>query len=95
MARSKGRAKRTVEIGIPVGAMLDDFERAARQREVSLAQHCYDLLRAVWLAQQGEDMSSLLRVPGAGGAAAPPEPPPEPPPAAAAAASAWLELLDD
>jgi hypothetical protein len=90
MGRAKGRTKRRVELGIPHGPMLEELERAAAAREVELAQHCYDLLRAVWLAQRGEDMSSLLRVPGS---APPAEVPPAPAEAAAAAADAWLDML--
>jgi hypothetical protein len=92
MGREKGRPKRRVEIGIPHGPMLEELERAAVLREVELAQHCYDLLRAVWLAQRGEDMSSLLTVPG--GAREEPAPPPSAEAAAAAAADAWLEMME-
>lgn len=74
---------------------LDELRAEAAARNVTLQQHIYDILRARYLARQGQSYLALLWTPT--DPAVQPSvdtPPPDPPDAAASAAAAWLDLIE-
>lgn len=76
--------------------LLAELDNEAQRRGVPLQQHLYDLLRARYLARQGDTLAACLWVPEG---AAPPVPPEQTTArtdqTAQAAAAAWLDLLDE
>ncbi len=58
---SRGRPKKPlatqrVELRLLDDEMYAKLEEEARLRNVSVQQHCHDILRARWLAQQGKSV---------------------------------------
>lgn len=86
-------------------AMWQELVREAELRNVSIQQHVYDLLRARWLARQGETRLAAMfwlpgDAPGSPPAAPPPVAPPPPPvssddDAATAMKATWLGMLGE
>lgn len=99
MPRKAGAPIARIEINGPFregDPVLDELRAEAAARNVSLQLHIYDILRARYLARQGESYMQLLWTP-TDPAVQPPAAAPEAPPTdpASEAASAWLDLLDD
>ncbi|MBK8200229.1 MAG: hypothetical protein IPK75_17930 [Acidobacteria bacterium] len=98
MPRKAGAPIARIEINGPFregDPVLDVLRAEASARNTSVQQHIYDILRARYLASQGQSYIALLWTPS--DPAVSPQaaiPPPAPPDAASQAASAWLAMLD-
>ena len=96
--RKRGAPIARIEINGPFregDPVLDELRAEAAARNTSVQQHIYDVLRARYLARQGQSYLALLWTPTdpAVQPCAPP-PPPELPDAASQAASAWPDMME-